>query len=83
MADIAWIGLGHMGGPMTANLVRAGHNIKGFDLGDEALSAAAEQGVQSVASIREAVVGAEAVFTMLPKSEHVSSAYLDAGGTLS
>ena len=40
MAVVAWIGLGHMGGPMTATLVEAGHALRGFDLSPDALTAA-------------------------------------------
>ncbi len=41
MSRIAFIGLGNMGGPMAANLVRAGHAVVGFDLNDAALEALA------------------------------------------
>lgn len=82
MAVIAWIGLGHMGGPMTANLVKAGHTVRGYDLSSEALAAAEANGVQPVGSIAEAVSGADAVFTMLPKGQHVRSVYLGEGGIL-
>lgn len=82
MAKIAWIGLGHMGGPMTANLVKAGHEVRGFDLNPEANDAAAATGVHIAADIAEAVQGAEAVFTMLPKGEHVLAVYTQPGGVL-
>lgn len=58
---IAFIGLGNMGGPMATNLVKAGHEVVGFDL-----SAPAPEGVQMASSGAEAVVGAEVVITMLP-----------------
>ena len=45
MAQIAFIGLGNMGGPMAANLVRAGHRVAGFDLVPELREGAAEEGV--------------------------------------
>lgn len=82
MAVIGWIGLGHMGGPMTANLVAAGHTVRGFDLSQEALDAAAARGVTPVGSAAEAVDGAEVVFTMLPKGDHVRSVYLGDDGLL-
>lgn len=80
MSAYGWIGLGNMGGPMSANLVKAGHTVKGFDPALAALERAAEDGVQPAASIAEAVAGAEAVFTMLPKGEHVRSVYGGDGG---
>ncbi len=80
MATIGWIGLGNMGNPMTANLVRAGHEVRGFDLNPEALRTAAANGVTPATSIADAVSGAEVVFTMLPKGEHARSAYAGADG---
>lgn len=82
MAVVAWIGLGNMGGPMTANMVAAGHEVRGFDLNVDALAAAAAQGVTPVAGVAEAVSGADVVFTMLPKGDHVRSVYLGEGGIL-
>ncbi|MPL73127.1 3-hydroxyisobutyrate dehydrogenase [bioreactor metagenome] len=58
---IGFIGLGNMGGPMAANLVRAGHEVTGFDL-----SAPMPEGVAKAASAAAAAQGAEVVFTMLP-----------------
>jgi 3-hydroxyisobutyrate dehydrogenase len=58
---IAFIGLGNMGAPMAANLVRAGHDVTGFDL-----AAPMPQGVAKAASAAEAVRGAEVAITMLP-----------------
>jgi 3-hydroxyisobutyrate dehydrogenase len=75
MTRYAWIGLGNMGGPMAANLVAAGHQVRGVDLNERAAAAAAESGVEVVGSIAEAVRDAEAVFTMLPKGEHVRAVF--------
>ena len=69
-----------MGGPMTANLVNAGHAVRGYDLNPKACAAAAEAGVQISDSIADAMDGADAVFTMLPKGEHVRSVYEAEGG---
>ncbi|GAA1760821.1 NAD(P)-dependent oxidoreductase [Agromyces humatus] len=80
MATIAWIGLGNMGGPMTANLVEAGHEVVGFDLDARANEAAAAHGVRIATSVADAVGGAGAVFTMLPKGEHVRGVYDGDGG---
>lgn len=75
MATIAFIGLGNMGGPMAANLVKAGHSVKGFDLSAEILKTAAGNGISPVTSLDEAVAGANAVVTMLPKGAHVLSVW--------
>lgn len=82
MTTITWIGLGHMGGPMSANLVKAGHDVRGFDLSDEAMAAAQALGVQTFGSMAEALQGAEVVFTMLPKGEHSRAVYLGDDGVL-
>ncbi|NNH70604.1 3-hydroxyisobutyrate dehydrogenase [Nocardia uniformis] len=75
MATIAWIGLGHMGNPMTANLIGGGHTVHGFDLDRTALDAAAAKGVKPFGSIADAVRGVDAVFTMLPKGDHARAVY--------
>lgn len=82
MAVIGWIGLGHMGGPMTANQVKAGNEVRGFDLSEAALAEARANGVTPVSSIAEAVDGADVVFTMLPKGDHVRAVYLGEDGIL-
>jgi 3-hydroxyisobutyrate dehydrogenase len=71
MARIAFIGLGHMGGGMAPNLVKAGHEVRAFDLSEEALAAAVEKGCVSAASADEAVADAQVVITMLPAAQHV------------
>ncbi|MGB3815468.1 MAG: 3-hydroxyisobutyrate dehydrogenase [Shinella sp.] len=71
MSAIAFIGLGHMGGPMAANLVKAGHAVRGFDLSPASLELARAGGVTTVASVGEAVSGAGLVITMLPAGAHV------------
>lgn len=75
MATIGFIGLGNMGGPMAANLVKAGHRVTGFDLVSAALEAAEAAGVAIAASPAEAVAGAEIVVTMLPSGKHVLGVY--------
>lgn len=77
MAVIGFIGLGHMGGPMSANLVKAGHAVKGFDLASEVLDTAAGHGVTPVVSIAEAARDADAVITMLPGGKHLLDCYGD------
>ncbi len=75
MSTIAWIGLGHMGEPMAAHLVAAGHTVRGVDLNPAAAAAAAARGVNVVSSVAEALDGADACFTSLPKPEHVRAVY--------
>ncbi len=71
MTKIAFIGLGNMGGPMAANLVRGGFETLGFDLVPEACTAAAQDGVTIAASARNAVEDADVVISMLPAGKHV------------
>ena len=80
MATIAWIGLGNMGGPMSGHLAAAGHGVRGVDPVPAAREAAIGRGVVVVASVAEAVVGADAVFTSLPRNEHVREVYGGEGG---
>ena len=77
MAVIGFIGLGHMGGPMSTNLVKAGHEVRGFDLVPAALEAAEAHGVTAVGSVGEAVTGADAVITMLPGGKHLLDCYAE------
>ena len=72
---VAFIGLGHMGGGMAPNLANAGHEVRAFDLSEDALARAAEHGCQRAASAAEAVKDAEAVVTMLPAGKHVADVY--------
>jgi 3-hydroxyisobutyrate dehydrogenase len=75
MTTIAFIGLGNMGNPMAANLVKAGHTVQGFDLMPENLSVARDNGVHAAADAAGAVDGAEVVITMLPAGKHVLEVY--------
>lgn len=72
---IAFIGLGHMGGHMAANLVRGGHEVVGFDPVDELREAAVAHGVLAAASATAAVEGAETVVTSLPNGHVLLSVY--------
>ncbi|HEU0284698.1 MAG TPA: 3-hydroxyisobutyrate dehydrogenase [Sphingomicrobium sp.] len=75
MAKIAFIGLGHMGGGMAPNLAKAGHEVRAFDLSEEALARAVEQGCARAGSTEEAVSDADVVVTMLPAAKHVLEVY--------
>ncbi|HTO79003.1 MAG TPA: 3-hydroxyisobutyrate dehydrogenase [Methylocystis sp.] len=71
MTHIAFIGLGRMGGPMAANLVKAGRELRGFDLDPRLCEEAATQGVRGASSAKEAARRAAAIITMLPGGEAV------------
>ena len=72
---IAFIGLGNMGGGMAANLVKAGHEVRAFDLSAEATARAKENGAELCGTVAEAVIGVHAVVTMLPNGAIVESVY--------
>ena len=64
-----------MGGGMAPNLAKAGHEVRAFDLSEEALNRASERGCSAASSAAEACQDAEAVITMLPAGKHVSEVY--------
>ena len=82
MARVAFIGLGNMGGPMAANLIKAGHELRVFDLSDEALTSLEALGAKRCASASEAAQSVDFVVTMLPAGKHVESVYLGGEGLL-
>ena len=75
MATIGFIGLGNMGGGMAANLAQKGHDVRAFDLSNEALDKAVAAGCLAAGSAGEAVADAAFVVTMLPAGQHVRSVY--------
>ncbi|MBI5264170.1 MAG: 3-hydroxyisobutyrate dehydrogenase [Bradyrhizobium sp.] len=75
MAIIAFIGLGNMGGPMAANLVKAGHQVVAYDLAEASRHQAKADGATIAESAVAAVKGAEVVVTMLPAGKHVLSVW--------
>jgi 3-hydroxyisobutyrate dehydrogenase len=77
MAHIAFIGLGNMGGPMAANLVKAGHKVIAFDLVAASRDQARSDGAAVADSSVAAVKGADVVVTMLPAGKHVISVWTD------
>ena len=77
MANIAFIGLGNMGGPMSANLIKGQHKVRGYDLVASLREAASRDGVEIAASARDAVKDADVVITMLPQGQHVLAAWRD------
>ncbi len=82
MATIGFIGLGNMGAPMAANLIKAGHQVTGFDVVTRAAEALAEKGGRAAASAAEAAGAGELVITMLPAGAQVRSVYLGDSGVL-
>lgn len=75
--NIAFIGLGNMGGPMTANLLKHDHIVKVFDLSKAAMSALEAIGAVACSTAQEAVKNVDVVVSMLPAGQHVESLYLD------
>ena len=78
MSIIAFIGVGNMGGGMAANLAKAGHEVRAFDLAEDAVARAVSHGCSAATSARAAAHGADAIVTMLPAGTHVAAAYKDA-----
>ena len=76
---IAFIGLGNMGGPMAANLARAGFTVSAFDLSPAAQERAQAAGCHIAATPAEAVASADAVVSMLPNGAIVEALYIDQG----
>lgn len=77
MTTIGFIGLGHMGGGMAANLAKAGHDVRAFDLSAAALDRAKAAGCLVCATATQAVAEADVVVTMLPAGGHVAQVYRD------
>jgi 3-hydroxyisobutyrate dehydrogenase len=79
MATIGFIGLGNMGGPMAENLLKAGHDLRVFDLAQDSVDKAVAAGADAAADIADAVKDVEVVITMLPAGPHVRSVMQDGG----
>ena len=82
MAIIGFIGLGNMGAPMAANLIKAGHKVTGYDLNPATLEALIAAGGTTAPSAAEAAKGASVVITMLPEGRHVRDVWLHQGGLI-
>ena len=80
--NITLIGLGNMGLPMAANLMKAGHVVTGFDLNADLVAKHVANGGLGATSIQDAIRNAEAIVTMLPAGHHVDAVYLGGGGIL-
>ena len=79
---VGFIGLGNMGGPMAANLVKAGHEVTGFDLSRAVLDAFVKAGGKAAATVAAAASETDIVITMLPAGPHVRLVYAGEGGVL-
>src|SRR5262245_10970959 len=82
MARIGFIGLGNMGLPMALNLLKAGHQVEGFDLNGVAVGKLIEAGGSSAGSVKVAASRADVVITMLPAGREVREVYLDPAGVI-
>ena len=80
MAEVGFIGVGVMGRPMAACLVRGGHRVRAFDLDPEALRRAAADGSRPASSSADAAAGADFVITMLPLAAHIDQALFGPDG---
>ncbi|HBH55483.1 MAG TPA: 3-hydroxyisobutyrate dehydrogenase [Kocuria sp.] len=80
LPSVAFLGLGHMGGPMAVNLVKAGVDVTAFDVVPAATDVAREQGLTVAATAEDAVRKAQVVITMFPSGRHVIDAYTGVDG---
>jgi 3-hydroxyisobutyrate dehydrogenase len=83
MARIGFIGLGNMGGPMVANLIKAGHSLSVFDIAQEHVAASVVLGADAANSQIGVLDKAEFVITMLPSGREVGAVYSGADGLIS
>jgi len=82
MADIGFIGLGHMGAPMARNLLKAGHRLRVFDLVPSAVASLVEAGAQAATGVADAARGNPFVITMLPTGRESRDVYMGAGALI-
>lgn len=82
MAKIGFVGLGNMGGPMAANLVKAGHDVVGFDIVSSHMDEFVASGGTAATDAAAAAAGAEVIITMLPAGQHVTDVYTAADGLI-
>ena len=80
--EVAWIGIGKMGLPMSARMVQAGHGVHAFDPDRERLAAAGKQGILAAASASDAIAGRTVVFTSLPDDAALRATILAPHGLL-
>ena len=83
MKQVAFIGLGNMGGPMAKNLLAAGWSVAAFDLSQAALDDVTSAGAHGAKSAAEACESCDVVFSMLPAGKHVKSVMMGSDGLFS
>ena len=82
MANIAFIGVGHMGGPMAANLLKAGHTLTVYDVAASLMQPFVAKGAKAATTLKAAIAHADYVVSMLPAGQHVREVYLGEEGLL-
>ncbi len=82
MSNIAFIGLGNMGAPMAKNLIKAGHDLKVFDINEEVRNSFEDLGAKACANAKDTLSNADFVVSMLPSGAIVESLYLGKDGLL-
>ncbi len=80
MAQIGFIGLGHMGQPMVCNLIKTGHQVLVFDLNEVAMQSAITLGAKAASSVAELSAASDVIFTMVQTGEQVSQLCLGEHG---
>jgi len=75
MATIGFVGLGNMGLPMALNLVKVGHELRGFEVVQTAIDAATQAGIKVFPAAPESLAGVEILITMLPNGKLVLGVY--------
>ncbi|MFY8104893.1 MAG: NAD(P)-dependent oxidoreductase [Ramlibacter sp.] len=79
---VGFIGLGVMGGPMAANILKGGHQLTVYDRSEEAVARLVAAGAKAAASAKEVGAASEIVVTMLPEPQHVEQAVLGKDGVI-
>ena len=77
---VGFIGLGVMGGPMAANILKGGHSLTVFDLNPASVATLTAAGAKAAASPRDVGAASDIVVTMLPLPSHVEQVYLGPNG---
>ena len=77
---VGFIGLGVMGGPMAANVLKGGHELTVYDLNPAAVARLTALGAKAAATLREVGQASEVLVTMLPEPQHVEGAILGEQG---
>ena len=82
MTKIGFIGLGTMGEPMASNIIKGGHQVRGFDINQTSIKSHIENGGINARSPSEAAKDCEFLFTMLPNSQHVKETIFENNGAI-